>query len=65
MDETIATIGEGALFRTITEFIVVSGAVVTDFAGVEDEVAAVGEFGAGTERWRAWDVAGCTQKERE
>jgi len=65
MDETIAAVGEGALLRAITEVVVVAGAVVADFAGVEDEVAAVGKLRPGAEGWGAGDVAGSKEQAQQ
>jgi len=42
MDEAITAVGEGALLGTVTDVVAVAGAVVADFARVDDEVTTAG-----------------------
>jgi len=58
MDEAITAVRNGALFRAVADFIVVSAAVIAHFVGVKDQITAVGKRGPGAKRRWPGNVAG-------
>jgi len=63
VDQAIAAVRDRTLLGAETPLIVISGAVVAHFTGVNHEVTAIGQVGPGTEGRRTRNMAGRKSQE--